>query len=209
MLSQNQAASLSVACLLFSRFFGHAPDEEIWQEFSDIRHMGWVNEAACQDELDVFNNFQQSLNEDLQDVILDYNQLFVGPSELKAPPWASLYLSEKKHVFSEETLKVKSFYKKYQMKGVHANEAADHIALELRFISLLLCHFEQADEASRLYILRDLTLFLRHHFFPWVSLKEGMFLYNMEQYAQTQFYKNIGRLLIFTLYRLEDMGKDE
>lgn len=198
MLLQDKAEALLVANGLFSRLLAAAPDEKTWQEFLAIGQMAWVNENASPAELNIFENLQQSLNEDLNDVILDYNQLFIGPSEPKAAPWASLYLSEKKHVFSEETLKVKSFYEKYKMEGVFAHEPADHISLEFRFISLLLSHFLQADEKAKTYILRDLGLFLHHHFFPWA----GLCLQNIEQNAQTNFYKNIAILAVFTLEAL-------
>ncbi len=199
-LSTDEIEQFSVLCSLFSRLTAQAPDEKLWQEFSEIKNMPWINTKAGGDEQKAFQALQGSLNENLDDIIIDYNRLFIGPDILKAPPWASVYLSEKKHIFSEETLKVKSFYEKYQMDTqLLTNEPADHISLEFRFMAILFSHLQQADAKNKEYILRDISLFLNNHFFPWV----GLCLKDIKQNAQTDFYKNIAILASFTMGNLQ------
>ncbi len=200
LLSKNEAEQLSIACSLLARFLMQAPNEETWQEFSALKQMTWVNTKAKQAEQRAFEALQTSLNEDLETVIVDYNRLFIGPDILKASPWASIYLSEKKYVFGQETLKVKHFYEKYQMDLPSAlNEPADHIGFEFRFISILLTHFQKANKEARAYIEQDINFFVEKHFLSWVPLC----LENIKQNAETSFYKNIAILALFIIEYLQ------
>ncbi len=196
LLSLVEAEQFSLLSSFFSRIFAKEPDEERWQEFTSLKAISWLNKEARTDELKAFEGLQKSLDISLKSVILDYNRLFIGPDDLKAPPWASLYLSDKKHVFSSETLKVRSFYEKYQLNvGNNFHEPADHISFEFHFIAILFLHFQQAHEESKEYICRDICLFLENHFLPWLPLC----LENIIQHAQTEFYKNAALLASFTI----------
>jgi TorA maturation chaperone TorD len=67
-----------------------------------------------------------------------YTRLYLGPMELEAPPWESMYFSKKHQLFEESTLKVRNFYRAQGFLPVeYPRVADDHIALECAFMAKL------------------------------------------------------------------------
>ncbi len=192
-----------MACFFMARIFISAPNAQIWQELQDIRHLDWIFEDATTDELQKFAAFQQSLDASLDALAVDHAQLFTGPAELKAAPWASVYMDQDQAVFGDETSHVRKFYDKYQMEVENKfKEPDDHLALEFQFIALILQHLELVDDAqSRQYILKDIHDFLHEHFLPWAPVC----LDAVRQHAQTDFYKYAAILALFTIERLQKL----
>ena len=68
----------------------------------------------------------------------DFNRLFVGPGEMLAAPWESVYRSKTKLTFQEPTLQVRATYERFgvQAPAMH-REPDDHLGLELAFMATL------------------------------------------------------------------------
>ena len=68
----------------------------------------------------------------------DFNRLFVGPGEMLAAPWESVYRSKTKLTFQESTLQVRELYERFGVRApaVH-REPDDHLGLELAFVATL------------------------------------------------------------------------
>lgn len=69
---------------------------------------------------------------------VEHARLFVGPFALVAPPYGSVYLDPGRSVMGESTVRVSECYRKHGFileEDIH--EPADHIAIELEFMSLL------------------------------------------------------------------------
>ena len=68
----------------------------------------------------------------------DFNRLFVGPGEMLAAPWESVYRSKTKLTFQESTLQVRELYERFgvQAPAMH-REPDDHLGLELAFVATL------------------------------------------------------------------------
>ena len=68
----------------------------------------------------------------------DFNRLFVGPGEMRAAPWESVYRSKTKLTFQEPTLAVRALYERFgfESPALH-REPDDHLALELDFLGAL------------------------------------------------------------------------
>ncbi len=119
---------------------------------------------------------------------LDHAQLFVGPFDLTAPPYESVYVDEETRVMTDTTAAVQA---KYHEAGVDIDidEPADHIAPQLEFVSLLVtteCEALAAGEfeAVEHYLDRQYE-FLTTHLGRWLSeLAE-----NMREHADTAFYR--------------------
>ena len=103
---------------------------------------------------------------------VDYSALFLGPFELQAPPYGSVYLEKKREVMGKTTMEALRLYQQAGLQ-VEEQEPADHIAIELEFMAFV--HGREAsalqsaatEEASR---NRD----LRGKFFvrclkPWIA----------------------------------------
>ena len=70
------------------------------------------------------------LSQNFDDLQTDYARLFIGPAKVLTPPWESVYFSEERLVFQEETLQVREWYRRFDLQSVklHA-EPDDHVGL--------------------------------------------------------------------------------
>lgn len=80
-----------------------------------------------------------------EELAVAHAKLFVGPFELQAPPYGSLYLESQKRLMGDTTMEV---LKMYQMAGLALSgdfkDAPDHIAAELEFMYFLIAKELQA-----------------------------------------------------------------
>jgi len=73
---------------------------------------------------------------------IDHAALFVGPFELIAAPYGSVYIEKKRTVMGESTINVAQYYQDAGL-SVDIKEPPDHIAIELEFLHYL-CSKEAA-----------------------------------------------------------------
>lgn len=125
---------------------------------------------------------------------LDHARLFVGPFELEAPPYESVYVDTEDRVMTETTEAVEA---EYRRAGVDMNlsEPADHIIPELEFVYLLVATEIEALEAEEFeaaaHLLERQYEFLVDHLGRWVSEVAD----NMRERADTEFYRLLGEEL--------------
>ncbi|MBK8021224.1 MAG: molecular chaperone TorD family protein [Chloroflexi bacterium] len=68
----------------------------------------------------------------------DHRRLFIGPGNMLAPPWESVYLSPDHVLFDVQTVEVRRVFQRFGMPIPHLyHEPEDHLGLELRFIAYL------------------------------------------------------------------------
>ncbi|MCL7488708.1 MAG: molecular chaperone TorD family protein [Desulfobulbaceae bacterium] len=125
---------------------------------------------------------------------VEYARLFVGPFELVAPPYGSVYLEEKKRLMGDSTVAVQKMYQEAGL-SLDVKEAPDHIALELEFMHYL-CLAEseagakrQRKEAQRLNKMQ--TEFMTRLLGPWIP----PFCENIRQGTDNGFYLNLADCL--------------
>ncbi len=143
---------------------------------------------------------------DIDSLTVDYSKLFVGPYELLAPPYGSVYLEDKSRVMGDSTVDVN---KRYAEEGLDicVKEAPDHIAMELEFMYFLIFREVEAvkisDSRAAAGYQEKQKAFLETHLGIWVS----EFAYNVEANAQTTFYKHLARITrSFIREELENMS---
>lgn len=110
----------------------------------------------------------------LEALAVEHARLFVGPFQLAAPPYGSLYLDDAKTVMGESTARVAAFYRTC---GLHLaddfHELPDHIAVELEFMSYLAFKEREAEavgdeeEGTRFVALQ--REFLDRFLLPWLE----------------------------------------
>ncbi len=124
---------------------------------------------------------------DADSLRLDHAQLFVGPFELAAPPYESVYVDDESRVMTDSTAAVQAEYYEAGV-DIGIDEPADHVAAELEFVSLLVATEREAlaagdFEAVEHYLDRQYD-FLVSHLGRWISeLAE-----NVREHADTEFY---------------------
>ena len=133
--------------------------------------------------------------DDLDRLLVDYAGLFVGPFELLAPPYGSVYLEGKRQVLGESTLDAVAMYRQ---SGVDLSagflDAPDHIAAELEFMYYLV--FKTTEMISRndpegaAEYAKAQSGFLTGHLGSWAPAFTGL----VEENARTIFYRRLAGL---------------
>lgn len=133
---------------------------------------------------------ENSDNSNYKDLILDDHQrLFVGPDEILAPLWESAYKAKDKLLFGEVELEVREFYNSYGL-DIKANEPADHLPLELSFMSHL-CNIDGEDNLENIIKCLEKQLnFLKEHLLSWIPL----LVENVSENSETKFWTGLVQL---------------
>jgi TorA maturation chaperone TorD len=134
---------------------------------------------------------------------LDYTRLFIGPGKVLAPPWESVYFSEDRLVFQEQTLQVRGWYRRFGLQAEKLyNEPDDHVGLELAFLAHLASLGLKAlgeEDRERFFALLDSQRdFLSQHVLRWAP----QFCEQVVAKARTEFYKGIALLTRGALFDL-------
>lgn len=98
--------------------------------------------------------------------------LFIGPFDLAAPPYGSIYLEKNRRVMGDSTVAVQKIYRAAGL-SLEVPEAPDHIALELEFMHFL-CTGEAGaaardDQDEALALAATQSRFLFTYLAPWVT----------------------------------------
>lgn len=118
---------------------------------------------------------------DPEQLKVDYAGLFIGPFELAAPPYGSVYLESTRRIMGDSTMDV---LRQYQDAGLTVEIAGppDHIAIELEFLYFLCFKIADSLQAGNDHesekLQRKLELFLGQSFLPWIpnlclSIRQG------------------------------------
>jgi len=143
-------------------------------------------------------NIQQSLEEDSEeDLIADHAQLMIGPFELLAPPYGSVYLEKNRKIMGDTTMEVGQFYFDCGLEvASDYNDPPDHIAVEMEFIYFLLSEIfnslnEDKVENAENYKTK-LREFLKRYYFPFSE----NFAEKIKDNAETNVYKITGDVIL-------------
>jgi TorA maturation chaperone TorD len=162
--------------------------------FKSYDHNKKLSHGACE----IINGFNKNEEVDYKKVILEEHQkLFVGPNELLAPLWESVYKTKDKLLFGDIELEVRSYYNSVGL-DVKPSEAADYLPLQLAFMSRL-CSISQEYNLERLNvdelekIRGNLSIqkeFLNKHLLSWIPL----WAEDVNKNAEGQFWKEFTEL---------------
>lgn len=124
----------------------------------------------------------QGIKQDLAD---QYQCLFIGPNELPAPPWGSVYLDPECVIFGNSLLALRDFLRQHQIAfQAQQDEPEDHIGLMLMLSAYL------AENRPHLVVE-----FLREHFLAWAT----HFLQQLTEAENAPFYQGLALLTEYTL----------
>lgn len=162
----------------------HRPDEGLAE---------LLEEAGGLDGLEVHaRELAETIPADLESLRVDYAKLFVGPFELLAPPYGSIYLEEEERVMTASTRDVENRYRQEGL-DVDLDEPPDHVAAELEFMYVLVAGEVEAisssDPETAVQYLRRQRDFLRIHLGEWID----EFAANVGENAEAEFYRRLAR----------------
>ncbi len=131
---------------------------------------------------------------DPEELLKDYARLFVGPFQLLAPPFGSVYLDEEGRLMGDSTMDAMRFY---QLAGLDMAQdfkmPPDHVVAELEFLyCLYAAEMQQAEDNPE---QAETFAGLRREFFRQHIGRWGRdFAAKVEGSASTDFYRLLGRL---------------
>jgi TorA maturation chaperone TorD len=100
----------------------------------------------------------------LQELLVDYAALFVGPFETIAPPLGSVHLEEQPVLMGESTRNLLDIYRQAGLDmAENFNGPADHIIAELEFLAYLISARLSADPETAQTLHELQQRFLREH----------------------------------------------
>ncbi len=152
----------------------YEPEKKLYLEENLFGNLSENLKQVCPEAAAFADEMETQINDYTEEALnIEYAKLFVGPFELLAPPYGSVYIDEGGRVMGDSTMKV---IEAYQREGLSKNEEfkdlPDHIVVELEFMSFLLFKereaLEKADaKAAKDYVDRQED-FLNSYIRPWV-----------------------------------------
>jgi TorA maturation chaperone TorD len=136
MLSLPEATTRGNCFKLLAACF-YEPEKDLFAEEQLCQNLhklldGWAPEAAkAASDMDL-----ALLSSEQKQLSIAHAELFIGPFELIAAPYGSVYLDKNRQIMGDTTIGV---LRNYQEAGlaVDEKEPPDHIAIELEFMSFL------------------------------------------------------------------------
>ena len=197
-------------CFRLLAVFFCEPEKQVWIE-EDLcsRLDALLTELglAAAHEAKLMGNALRGISDEQLQV--DYAALFVGPFELIAPPYGSVYLDGARKIMGDSTLQVRRLYRENGLE-LEVSELPDHIAIELEFLYFL-CLLEteaivagDAGEQLRADAVR--REFLHRFLAPWTRA----FCRAITQGTDNAFYGSLARCLEGFIEEMrERAGRDE
>ncbi|WP_172135319.1 molecular chaperone [Adlercreutzia sp. ZJ473] len=141
----------------------------------------------------------------------DYTSLFIGAFEMLAPPYASYYLDGERRLGGASTVAVERAYERFGLVLAESRkQPGDHLATMCEFLFAVLRDAALAGEAAAAdgdaaggdaaaaradELARLASDFFARYVRPWVGAMSA----SVVSCAQTDFYRNLGRLLPLVL----------
>ncbi|MCC7208758.1 MAG: molecular chaperone TorD family protein [Anaerolineae bacterium] len=189
-----------LAYTFFGKVFYEPPSGDLMRSIAaDNLFAEWplpASNARMERALEMLQSVSKGWTDDqLPDLKRDYARLFIGPGELLAVPWESVYRDPDGLIFDEKTLEVRRMYQGFGMAVPNpGREPEDHIGLEMRFVAYLSALGLQAiqtEQADRLAaIVLGMRTFLESHLGQWADLCLDRVL----QHAETPYYRGVAEL---------------
>lgn len=180
----------------------HSTDELLRTEQRRVESYRLLTQGYREPDRELFETIEDSANdlydfdlerlasampESVETARVDFAKLFVGPFEMRAPPYGSVYLDRTDRVMTESTRDVRAAYRREGLE-VTLDEPADHLAAELEFLYVLVVTegeaLDSGDEDAAIQYLDRQYEFLSEHLGRWVS----EFAAEVREHAETEFY---------------------
>jgi len=185
LLQINQIQEKRANCYKLLSLCFYQPDPEISAIIKALRNeVNYFSQEAVF-KLDEILVELDEHKENLNYFLVDYEQLFVGPFNLLAAPYSSVYLGHERRVMGDSTIEASNFYQK---AGLVINndlkDAPDHIKVELEFMQYLILKNLSNGEEQFLKLQKE---FLLNHLALWIIDFKKAVTAN----AKTVLYRNL------------------
>jgi TorA maturation chaperone TorD len=174
-------------------------EENVFAQLAELLALDAADHAATAEEMERI--FRQV---GAQALLLDYTRLFLGPFQIPAKPYGSVYLDGAHVVMGDSTMQALAAYRDGGFEvAADFSEMPDHVAVELEFLYLLSFKIGQpgGTEGDRLSAVKK--GFLNDHIGRWIpGLADAM-----RKHAETDYYRLLADLT--ERFVLEEMQSRE
>ncbi len=185
------------ACYQYLSTCFYPPRKDVFLKDELVDHLAQSLGQVCSQA----EAFSRQMGEHLllystEDLSVEYAQLFVGPFELKAPPYGSVYLDGGGRTMGDSTIEVQKIYKESGLSlADDFNELPDHMAVELEFMHFLSFQehrlIECGETENALQYLKKEYAFLANFLGSWVS----PFCNRIRQNTDNKFYQLLSTIV--------------
>jgi TorA maturation chaperone TorD len=189
------AARADLARLLAACYYEPGPEFAEERVFDAIREAATTVDPALAEIAErIGRGFAATGGDEL---LVDYTRLFLGPVDIRAKPYGSVWLDVDAPLMGDSTMAV---LQHYEDAGFEVDEGfrdlPDHIAVELEFLYVLLFREAEArlrqDAQTLAGLARMRQRFLGEHLGQWV----GAFAAAVTAGAQTSYYRDLAELTV-------------
>ncbi len=175
----------------------YLPEKELFGQESVFENLASLMKLVCPKAeghtQKMAGAFMIYSDEDLQ---VEYAKLFVGPNELIAPPFGSVYLDQGKRVMGDSTLAVSKIYDEAGLVlDEDVKQPPDHVAIELEFMNYLIAREIQAlndgDAAAAKGYLGTQAAFFEENLAAWAP----EFARRIKDGTQNKYYRALAECL--------------
>jgi len=168
-------------------------------EFSEERVFDSMSDAALRIHPDLAARARRTgeafSSEGSENLLLDYTRLFLGPNQVIAQPYGSVWMRGEKALMQDSTIAVMELYREGGFEiDEEFRELPDHIAAELEFFYLLIYQENQARRVGKPdALISTMALrkrFLDAHLGAWI----GPFTAAVSAGANSAFYRELAEL---------------
>lgn len=191
------AATLDAAAsawTVLSAAFGRPPAEEFCDSLRSPEQLaGWPYDDALSTGGVRLLVRSAEAGETLPQLVADHRRLLLGPERLPVSPWESVHRSQEGLVFEPETMAVRAFYRRFDVRAPRLNvEPDDHVSLECSFLAHLcvtaLEVLDRGGDPSR--FIEGYQQFVGQHASRWMP----QYFEGVGEHAGTDFYRGLAAL---------------
>lgn len=162
-----------------------SPDSSLVSTIADVKRLYREDVHATE----LLDGMAESLEcDDTVALQVDHAKLFIGPFEMLAPPYASLYLETGDQVCGKTTASIERCYRNQGFELTSKEkQPADYIGYLFEFIYLLAFRYLQGTSEVA---LEDIDRFADKYVLNWMP----RFFSNIDQGAETRYFKCLAKL---------------
>ena len=166
------------------------PGPELWQNLRELPEL--LQQLSPEIASAARSLHQEGENQDTQELLKEYSRLFLGPFQLEAPPFGSVYLESEGRMMGESTAEAQRIYRESGLEMAPDFESPpDHVVAELEFFAFLgFKELESVQERDREFFRGKREQFLQSHIGAWFP----SFADKVEENTQMAFYRDLSRL---------------
>ena len=190
-LLNHESSRMTAFQILSDCFF--LPDPGLSEKLEDLE-FNMTN--VCETAVPLIQNMRKEFKAcaDLEPLKVDFAKLFVGPYQLSAAPYGSVYLEGERKMMGNSTLDVRERYRDAGLDTAKTfKDAPDHISAELEFMHYLIYKeieaFANSDIEMAIAFIQRQKSFLEDHLMAWVP----EFVKSIIEHARNPFYTNLAR----------------